>query len=139
MVVLIKAALASAKLAEGEEPKKLADEHLANVRKTETEIRKELDALARVLAEAEAPVTLAAKGLQQKAEILKKYPWPFNHAAVEAAKVSLAASEQALKERTEVRRQEAKKPAEKPAREYKDAGAQNNQLAQLLQAAMTKK
>lgn len=139
MVILIKAALANAKLAEGDEPKKLADEHLANVRKTETEVRKELDALARVLAETENPVALAAKGLQLKAEILKKYPWPFNHAAVEAAKTSLVASEQTLKERAELRRHEAKKPVEKPARDYKDAGAQNNQLAQLLQAAMGKK
>jgi len=139
MVILIKAALANAKLAEGDEAKKLADEHLANVRKTETEIRKELDALAKVLGETETPIALAAKGLQLKAEILKKYPWPFNHAAVEAAKVNLAASEQTLKERAEARRHEAKKPAEKPVREYKDAGAQNNQLAQLLQAAMTKK
>lgn len=139
MVILIKSALANAKLAEGEEAKKLADEHLANVRKTETNLRKELDQLAQALAEGHGAVSQAAKGLQLKAEILKKYPWPFNHAAVEAAKQGLETAEQKLKERSEVRRQEAKKSVDKPQREYRDNGAQNNQLAQLLQAAIGKK
>lgn len=140
MVILVKAALASAKLAEGEEAKKLAEEHLANVRKTEVELRKEMDALAAALSGSEAPLAQAAKGLQLKAEMLKKYPWPFNHAAVESAKQNLATQEQQLKEKAETRRHEAKKPvAEKPARNFADTqGSQNNQLAQLLQAALKK-
>lgn len=139
MVILVKAALGSAKLAEGEEAKKLAEEHLANVRKTEVELRKELDALAAALAGTEDAVQQAARGLQMKAEILKKYPWPFNHAAVESAKQSLTTQEQQLKEKVETRRQEAKKPvAEKPARTYADQGSQNSQLAELLKAALKK-
>lgn len=139
MVVLVKSALGAAKLAEGEEAKKLAEEHLANVRKTEVELRKEMDALAAALTTEGDAVVLAAKGLQLKAEMLKKYPWPFNHAAVEAAKQSLASQEQQLKDKAEAHRQAAKKPvAEKPARNYADQGSQNNQLAELLKAAMKK-
>lgn len=141
MVVLVKSALANAKLAEGDEAKKLAEEHLANVRKTEIELRKDLDGLAQALAGTEPPMALAAEGLKLKADILKKHPWPFNHAAVEAAKLHMAESEAKIKERAAVVSSAAKtkKVPEKPAREYQDTGAHNTQMAQLLQAALHKK
>ena len=134
MAVLVKAALAQVKLAATPEAKQLAEEHLQNVRTTETSLKAALANLQAQLVTATAaaqPVLVtAAQALTLKADILKQHPWPFNPSVVAAAEKNLATAEQALK--TQAAQAAQAKPTKKsPAATagFKDQGGQNDQIA----------